>query len=398
MASLKQHQEDCRRFLGDDHQAVHVWLDACFRELGPLHRRERHHREGINEVSKIFGSGARTAAELHILRDCRHIPNREDYLNGNVDPLGLKRQWSTAAYIRYNDQDFEELVRQQLKPSALVLWAFLEWSDAKGFLAAATTLAEDQIEELAEAWQHSFASVDAVTKSDNDPAPFTEAAEDPELSDEIRTYLAQLLEQSVMEELRPSASVGMINLDSLVNPFVYLDYELLEDLKPELTGSGLLELAHFALPKMTQTPITAVGDTSQKGVTFVSRQKTMAISGVRLRATPEGTEVSYLISGNAAGIVVADLGGRYLLRNGIHRAYLLAQLGIKRIPCILMKDSNQIPFIGSPYPVFTPPVLLKPRPPLLTDFLRPELCLQAPVRRTQRVIRVSIDEISLPVD
>jgi hypothetical protein len=124
----------------------------------------------------------------------------------------------------------------------------------------------------------------------------------------------------------------------------------------------------------------------------------MTVSNVRLRSTPEGTEVSYLIAANASGIVVSYIGDRFVLRNGIHRAYLLAQLGIKEIPCVFVKDRNAVPFVSAAYPTFTPGVLVQPRQPLLVDFLRPELCLQAPIRRTHKAIRITADEIMIPVE
>jgi hypothetical protein len=179
---------------------------------------------------------------------------------------------------------------------------------------------------------------------------------------------------------------------------VYIDYELLEDLKPELSGTSPLEIARFAFPETLAMPITMVGEPSQKTVSFVSRQKTMTVSNVRLKSTPEGTEVSYLITGNASGIVVSDIGDRFVLRNGIHRAFLLAQLGVKEIPCVYLKETGSVPFVSAAYPTFAPGVLVQPRQPMLTDFLRPELCLQAPMRRTHKVIRVSADETMIPVD
>lgn len=400
MASLDQHKADCIRFLGRDFEVIHRWLDECFAQFGPYHRKARHHLEGIQEVGERFGKESEVAALVHILRDCRHVPSRNDYRLGRVDALGLKKNWSTAAYIRYTNEDFEDLVSEHLKPSGLILWAFLNWDDARNFLSSLTRYTEEEVASLEDSWKESRKRLESTHLSITSTGVFTPASEITDLADDVRQYLNGVLEKAL--ESTPagstsSAIVGYISIDSLTNPFVYIDYEFLEDLKPELAGTSALDIARFALPDKVTAPITAVGEPTQRTVTFVSRQKTMTVSNVKLRSTPEGTEVSYLITANSTGVVVSDAGDRVLLRNGIHRAYLLAQLGIREIPCVYIKDKNNMPVVTSSYPTFTPAVLVQSRQPMLTDFLRPELCLQAPMQRTHRVIRISADEAMIPV-
>ncbi|MGA3069439.1 MAG: hypothetical protein ABSD43_04405 [Terracidiphilus sp.] len=401
MASLEQHKRDCIQFLGSDFEEVHRWLDEFFARFGPLHRFVRHHDQGIREARDRFGEKGGTAALIHILRDCRQIPSKADYQTGRVDALGLKRSWSTAAYIKYADKDFEDLVKEQLKPTGLVLWAFLRWEDARAFLTSVTSYSSEQIAELEDDWKESKRRLDTDSLSLTSVCAFTDIGEITDLPGSLRSYLEAILKkvkESRGGEQGPEVSVGYVSIDTVTNPFVYIDYEFLEDLKPELEGTSPLEIAKFAFPESVTTPITMVGDPTQTTITFSSRQKTMTVSNVRLRSTPEGTEVSYIIGANSSGIVVSDAGDRLVLRNGIHRAYLLAQYGVKEIPCIYVKDRNRLPVVIGAYPTFSPGILVQPRQPLLVDLLRPELCLQAPVRKTHKLIRISADEIMIPVD
>jgi hypothetical protein len=329
------------------------------------------------------------------------VPARSDYETGYVDALGLKKNWSTAAYIRYGDSDFEGLVKEQLKPTALVLWAFLKWEDARNFLAAITSFSAEDIIGLEGAWKEAHNRLEEPQLSLTTASAFTSFQEISSLSPDVRDYFAGMLgkiQQGGIAAEGREVSIGYVSIDSLTNPFVFIDYELLEDLKPELTGASPIEIARFAFPELVSTPMTMVGEPTQKTITFVSRQKSLTVSNVRLRATPEGTEVSYIIAANATGIVVSETGGRLVLRNGIHRAFLLAQLGFKEVPCVYIKEPVAVPFVSAAYPTFAPGVLVQPRQPLLTDFLRPELCLQAPVRRSHKVIRISADETMIPVD
>jgi hypothetical protein len=401
MASLEQHKRDCIQFLGSDFEEVHRWLDEFFAQFGPQHRFVRHHDLGIREARDKFGERAGTAALIHILRDCRQIPSKVDYQTGHVDALGLKRSWSTAAYIKYADKDFEDLVNEQLKPTGLVLWAFLRWEDVRGFLASVTSYSTEQIADLEDAWKESKRRLETESLALTSVRAFTDISEVANLPDSLREYFEVTLTKVKEGRGRaeePEVSIGYISIDTVTNPFVYIDYELLEDLKPELEGTSPLEIAKFAFPESVTAPITVIGDPTQRTITFSSRQKSMTVSNVRLRSTPEGTEVSYLIGANSSGIVVSDAGDRLVLRNGIHRAYLLAQYGVKEIPCVYFKDRNPMPVVTGAYPTFTPGVLVQPRQPLLVDLLRPELCLQAPVRRTHKLIRISADEIMIPVD
>src|SRR5277367_3885847 len=153
MASLAQHNSDCLKFLDESFENVNRWMDDYFNQYGPTHRKFRHHREGIEEARQIFGDRAATAAAIHVLRDCRQIPRKQDYDLGYVDALGLKRSWSTTAYIGYSQEDFESLVDQLLKPSALVLWSFIDPPTVQLFLSSLTRLQPKEIEGLTVPWQ-----------------------------------------------------------------------------------------------------------------------------------------------------------------------------------------------------------------------------------------------------
>ena len=85
MAEYKAHCEDCKKKLGKPYGKVHNWLDefapACITG-GFAHRRERHHKEGVEEIRKMYGDEAAEAAEIHILRDLffwGEIPSKDEY-------------------------------------------------------------------------------------------------------------------------------------------------------------------------------------------------------------------------------------------------------------------------------------------------------------------------------
>ncbi|HHL43959.1 MAG TPA: hypothetical protein ENJ42_10095 [Hellea balneolensis] len=92
MSSLVEHQQDCIRLLGRPWTKVHIWLDAKFAQHGEMHRHCRHHSEGIEVIRQRWGPEAASAAERHVIMDCGHIPNAQDYEAGTVDYLGRQKQ------------------------------------------------------------------------------------------------------------------------------------------------------------------------------------------------------------------------------------------------------------------------------------------------------------------
>ena len=100
MAGLKDHGDDCERFLGDRCEDVHIWIDELFRKFGGLHRAFRHHRRGVETAAELFGERGRKAAIIHILRDCGHVPKHRDYVEEKVDSLGF---WLKGRFNGYWD-------------------------------------------------------------------------------------------------------------------------------------------------------------------------------------------------------------------------------------------------------------------------------------------------------
>ena len=72
------HCKECREKMGDDWNKVHAWLDATARDYFPWmgHRQIRHHKDGVEEVRKMWGDEAAKAAEMHIISDEGKVPTK----------------------------------------------------------------------------------------------------------------------------------------------------------------------------------------------------------------------------------------------------------------------------------------------------------------------------------
>ena len=395
MAPLRQHMEDCRVFLGSAYEEVNRWMDELFATAGAEHRRYRHHTEGIREARKLFGEDGARAAIVHILRDCRNIPTAEDYETGVADRMGLKAAWPASAYVHYTEEAFATLVKNTLEgPMAVVLWIFIRSeADIVNLLTGLSRLSAAEQELRLRDWRETAAQFSGLS---GNPIPQQASFRDvdsaiQEYCEDFRSRFSGLFTQLT------NARFAMVPVDLLITPLTLIDYEYVEELKAELTGTDLREISRFALPEQTTFAVKTALDMSGRSVTFISTQKTLTVSPLQVTPMPgAGVEVKVAIGGSPQLILVSHVAGRLYLRSGIHRAYLLASLGLKEIPCILSDDAT-IPAVGGPYPAFASRVLALPRPPLLRDALDPALTLQIPVVRTNLVIRISVDNLVLPV-
>jgi hypothetical protein len=395
MATLEQHEADCVKMLGKPFRDVHLWLDEYSRTQGGLHRKFRHHREGIEEARILFGNDGAAAAIVHILRDCRNIPSQKDYPNGTVDPLGLKKEWPIAAYAKYTEEAFSALVKNTLEgPLGIVFWAFFDnQAELNAFLGSATHLTEEQRAEHLVRWPDVVQRLKQLPPLETGEPPLRPP--DGESLKHFEWYSQQPAYQSITKRVQKS-EYGFINLDALVNPLVILDYEYVEELRATLDGDDEIAFTRFALPKQVTGTIKTFSD--QRTVTLVSPQKTFGVVGLHIGEVPDrGIEVRFLVSVSTQAIIVSEIGGRIFLRSGIHRAFLLASMGVREIPCILVHEL-QIPLLGGAYPTFSPAILARPRPPLLRDALDRDLSLQVPIQRTHKVVRISAEDIVIPVD
>lgn len=397
MASLAQHNGDCTKFLGEPFENVNLWIDEFFAQYGPAHRRFRHHREGVEEARELFGDRGAVAASIHILRDCRHIPRKEDYELGYVDALGLKANWSVASYIKYSEEDFESVVEQMLRPSGAVLWSYLDQAALQITLASLTRLDQQAIARLTVGWQQARAKVDALP-----PLPSRQQNGDHIENPAVLEYIAELQRNNPsFQNIAPGKNIStrLVQIDHLVCPLVLIDYELLDSLKPELPLTDELHVARFAVPQQVHVPIRAMLDPTMRNALFVSNDKTMTVSAAQVQQTPFGTAITFMVGAAGSAVIAANYSGRLVLRNGIHRAFLLASMGVKSTPCIVVEESGPIASaVTLAYPTFTDAVLALPRPPIVTDFLNPDLKVEVPLQRTHKLIRISAEETVVPID
>lgn len=91
----EKHCEESLKTFGKEFKKVHRWLDYFYSNEGidekgifcsfigqAMHRKVRHHQEGIEKCRKIFGEESVGVAEQHIKSDTfGYVPKKSDYKN-----------------------------------------------------------------------------------------------------------------------------------------------------------------------------------------------------------------------------------------------------------------------------------------------------------------------------
>jgi hypothetical protein len=391
---------DCRRFLDDDYAYVHKWMDELFATLGPLHRKARHHRQGIEEARRLFGDSAAKAALIHVLRDCYNIPSAEDYKAGRVDALGFPHTMSIARVVSFTDEELTKLVMQSLNEEhqCLLLMGWLE--DPPQLIQMLQGVISDpqtQLQPLLEAWEK-------IRLRSTTPEAWDHVGDDGESqgfrSDE-ETYAPILGEKliSLKEAIKPQfpdSTFGFINARELINPLQLIDLDYANYLQKGLPSQpNEMDAVLFAMPQQINVSVQATVDGTS--ATIITRFQELALSAIEPQfLAEEGFVIRFKVSPLPQYILVGEHEGRYYLRAGMHRAFALARAGVSEIPCVLVSNSG-VPSITGPYPTYPAQVLGLARPPKLLDALDDRFAVKTAFQPTRRLLRISAQDFAIPI-
>jgi hypothetical protein len=122
---------------------------------------------------------------------------------------------------------------------------------------------------------------------------------------------------------------------------------------------------------------------------------------LQLRLKPKAGQCACLplsLHGGSPFLEVAELRGRWFLRDGYHRAYRLLQAGVHRVPAVVI-HTRTVEELGAAEPwFFDEGQMYSDRPPRVVDFLDKDLVLRYERAAFRKVIRIRIEESLEPFD
>lgn len=166
-------------------------------------------------------------------------------------------------------------------------------------------------------------------------------------------------------------------------------------IKQQPTWPQLLDLA---LPMIraqtvhTQQPYALLSTRDGKTLTIRTLSPNLSIRFNRGMDASLGS-VGLLAYSGSPYIEVASYQGRWFLRDGYHRSFLLLKHGICHVPAVVVYAETfaQVGAIGNQF--FAKEILFSERPPMVTDFLDEEIAVRYLRPQRERVVQVSIREL-----
>jgi len=153
------------------------------------------------------------------------------------------------------------------------------------------------------------------------------------------------------------------------------------------------QLVDLALPMARIQPSNAIS-TTPDGTTLTVRTLSPNLT-IRFAHGMDGSfgSIRLLAHSGSPYIEVASYHGRWFLRDGYHRSFLLLKHGICHVPAVVVYAETfaEVGAIGNQF--FAKEILFSERPPMVTDFLDEEIAVRYLRPQRERVVQVFIREL-----
>lgn len=161
-----------------------------------------------------------------------------------------------------------------------------------------------------------------------------------------------------------------------------------------LHAGDLASLAAISLPIATPTAMPFLFDTSKNTWVFSSPNPNLQIGGnFHGQVQPGQNGFGFIVGIPTSFLQVALCRGRYLLRDGYHRAFGFLSKGIARVP-VFVREFENYDALGLPAGMLPQEAVLGDRPPTLNDYLDENVSAEISIPVTQKMVVIQALEFS----
>jgi hypothetical protein len=176
-----------------------------------------------------------------------------------------------------------------------------------------------------------------------------------------------------------------------------VQHTVLAEPDPRIAGvkaDDLATLAAITLPIPDPQTLTYQVDSLRNVAAIWSFDGNLRVVGFAAREVPRGTHMGFIVEIATSYLQVADVGGRFVLRDGNHRAATLVKRGITRVPA-LVRSFAQGEDLGVPKGVLSPATYLGERPPTPVDYWNDAVSASVLIPRRRKLVLIQGLEQSL---
>jgi hypothetical protein len=186
-------------------------------------------------------------------------------------------------------------------------------------------------------------------------------------------------------------SIRLVHLDRVVafQPTVFTDSA--QDRVEGVEANDLAAIAAVTLPIAPPSDLAPGMNEPQKTWTLVSANPNLKVIGHfagPIQGTPVGSVgLGWIVTITSSFLQVARFQGRFLLRDGYHRAFGLLKGGITRVPAFV-RDFTTFAELGVPVGMLEQEAYLGERPPRLVDYLDDEVAETVELPAVQKMVAI----------
>lgn len=161
-----------------------------------------------------------------------------------------------------------------------------------------------------------------------------------------------------------------------------------------LSDGDIQALADITLPIPNPQSLSYQVDSQRNVAVLSSPDGNLRVAGFAAQQVPRGTLMGFIVEIATSFLQIAEVGGRFVLRDGNNRAAALVKQGITRVPA-LVRSFGHGEDLGIPKGVLAPAVYLGERPPTPVDYWDPAVSLAVDVPQRRKFILIQGIEQSL---
>ncbi len=275
--------------------------------------------------------------------------------------------------------------------SGRVLLGFMSEEEAAAFVGSQTAASWD---ELRPVWQAARAAYEDL------PVFEPQAPKIEELPQEVTEEIEAIRSAPAFQQHFTGKEVrfALVDLQHIVAFQQYIDTQF----STETTGReldeqhDLLSKMKVCLPRDFNANYRVAFDQPTWTATLTTLSRNLNLVGMQAAQTPgQPLAITFFAALGGNWVQIIEFEGRYFLKNGYHRVWLLRNRGDQSVPALVTKATT-VEEIGTGPGFFPPALILSERPPLFQHFFDARLAPEVQLKSTMKVITISANQLVLP--
>jgi hypothetical protein len=212
----------------------------------------------------------------------------------------------------------------------------------------------------------------------------------------LADYIGELHKQAVVRQLLSEGwQPALVDLSRLcaTQPYIYTDEAV--DRSLGVSVDDVVALAKVTLPVSGSASVRATFDSRKQAFVFSSPNPNLRVADRFEQPIEPGVAgYGFVVRIIPSYLLVATVKGRYILRDGYHRAYGLLKRGLNVVPA-LVRDFETVEQLSIPGGMLPHHAFLGDRPPRLCDYLDDTVAADVELPATEKMVIVQGLELAV---